>query len=244
MDRDLGESLGHALGAAIAPAVGLLARLRRGRAFHPDGVVFTATVEPLTDSPAARALEGAALARFSGALFRGEGFDVLGCGLRLRRGEPSPALAPDDQDFLFATARSLLRGPLAKGRADDYQAHVYVSLGGYRDASLGALDVELHPEGPSPAGGDYHTPRSALLRASVANGNASFRIMALPARGAPVALARVVLRAPAPIDPRALYLSPFHAGRGFAPRGFLQALRFASYRASQAARARYETERR
>ncbi|HEY5938550.1 MAG TPA: hypothetical protein VIU61_28055, partial [Kofleriaceae bacterium] len=87
------ERLGERIGGVWAPFVGMLSRLRRARMFHPDGHTFRGVVVPAcepdeTYGALAAALSGRVLARFSGALWRGERerLDVLGLALRMRPG--------------------------------------------------------------------------------------------------------------------------------------------------------------
>jgi hypothetical protein len=89
----LTEKCGLWVGAALAPLTAGVSRFRHARMFHPDGVVYQASVEPCTERPDLRALaerlSGTCLARFSSALWRRdhEWPDVLGVALR-RRWEP------------------------------------------------------------------------------------------------------------------------------------------------------------
>src|SRR5512141_2186410 len=77
------EQIGDAIGGLWAPFIHALARMRHARMFHPEGQLFSGTLEPITGSAyeaTARQLGSTVLARCSGALRRGgrESLDVLG----------------------------------------------------------------------------------------------------------------------------------------------------------------------
>src|SRR5215471_16468585 len=94
--------LGRTLGLFFAPVTGMVSFARRGRMFHPEGVVYRGEVFPSSPSQAAQRLAGPALLRFSGAWWRSRQWpDVLGIAVRLRSvAEPSAKPAPGDQDLL------------------------------------------------------------------------------------------------------------------------------------------------
>src|SRR4051794_20767304 len=88
------ELAGLAAGLLLAPLAAVVSHLRKGRVFHPTGCTFRAQIEPNPQLSAewaelASRLSGPALARFSGALWRGsfDRCDVLGVALRLREDE-------------------------------------------------------------------------------------------------------------------------------------------------------------
>ena len=228
----LRESLGLLSGVLLAGPVGIGSRLRRARLFHPEGQLYRGEVTAVAAGGEARAvaarLEGPALVRLSGALFRGDDgrFDILGCALRLHdEGEPGLWPSGRDQDLLFATARSALTLGLAIVTTDarDFLRNDYYSIGLFDAPPLGIVQLRLCPARREPDGG----LRRDRLEGAVRRGEAR------AGRGPWVKLAVLRLSGRAALDQAALRFSPMTAGRGLEPRGFLQALRRAPYRASQ-----------
>ena len=238
------EHLGSAVGWLAAPLFSAAGRLRRARVLHPDGVVWTARVEPLSpsvlpDSMGER-LAGPALVRFSTALWRGgrEWPDALGCAIRFRRSAtPSVEPEPDDQDLLLATIRTPLATPLGPvgTHVHDFLANRYFGTAPFDVPGVGRAKWRLSPE-PRPADPAAPRSRTAKLVDAVVRGDAS---MLLELRRTwhrdYVPIARVVLVAAAELDQQALRFSPFRTGRGIVPRGFVHALRRGPYAASQRA---------
>lgn len=235
------EHIGYAVGWLSAPAFALVAHMRRARVFHPEGVVLSACVEPVAGEPQfarlAESLAGPALVRLSTALWRRgkEWPDALGCALRLRsHPEPSPLPAPGDQDLLFATIRTPIATPLGPvgTRVHDFLSNTYFATAPFDVEGVGRAKLRLVPEHESPPGPD----RGARLRDALARGEAAMRLeLRRKWRRAWVPIARVVLLEVATVDQDALRFSPFRAGRGIVPRGFVHALRHGAYGASQRA---------
>ena len=217
------ETLGRWMGVALAPAATLGSFLRRARLFHPDGVLYRADVSALVDEPLARALEGSALVRLSGALWRWPESatrpDILGVAVRLHPGEPRA------QDLLFASFHSVLGLPLAVLTTDvrDFLANTYATVLPSRAPGLGRVDFRLDPAAIATIGVD----RRERLEQAVAAGRAA----------SPRALARLTLRERLQGGGDNLRFNPFHAGLGIEPTGFLQAIRAVAYPASQLGRA-------
>lgn len=240
------ERVGSVIGRLWAPVIAALARARRARMFHPDGHTFAgvarAASEPGAPADAelaaiGEALAGRVLARFSGALWRGEveRFDVLGLALRFRPGTGAPLdhqPRPGDTDLLTATIRSpltMLAAPLFTD-ASDFAGNRYWAVSPF--AVPGArVELRLVPAFTPPREGT----RLERLRAAVAAGRATWWLEARRTlhlrwqRVASVAIEREVT-----VDQAALRFDPF---RGvLRPVGLIHAIRRAAYPASQDAR--------
>lgn len=239
------ERLGQLGGALMAPAVAFGARLRRARLFHPEGTCYVAAVEPLGTAgvyaTAAERLAGQALVRLSTAWWRGgrEWPDALGCALRFRRGDPTdPGPHADDQDLLLATIPRPWLTPFAPlwTRRHDFLENVYYAVSPFRLPGGARVRLRLVPL-VEPCRHDGLDRGQRLARA-VSRGAATLRLEAARVRR-PAAWAPIVdvhLRAPLDLDQEALRFSPFQAGRGLRPSGFVHALRLVTYAASQRVR--------
>jgi len=237
------ELVGFAAGVLLAPFAAMGSFVRRARLFHPEGVVYRAEVSPDTAGGAARDLAdrlvGPALVRLSGGLWKGqkEWPDLLGAAIRFRRdGAPTAKPEPTDQDLLFATARSAwtLLLALFTTNTHSFLWDDYYAIGVFDTPELGHVQLRLVPL-RVPAG---DKSRLASLEQAVAQGRAVLELQARPvllgARYEPIARIRLIRRVD--IDQEALRMSPFRAGRGLVPRGFLNAMRLAPYAAGQLAR--------
>lgn len=242
------ELLGLLAGAAVAPAAAVGSLLRRGRVLHPGGVVYRAQVVPMaageeTQEIAAR-LAGPALVRLSSGLWKGgveRHPDLLGVAVRFRHESAvSPLPASGDQDMLFATARHAVTLPIAMLTTDvtSFLQDDYYAIGLFECAELGLTQWRLAT--PRLASGGLS--RAAALDKAVSVGAALFELQARCVRLAAryESVARVHLLSRVEIDQAALRFSPFRAGRGIVPRGFLNAARVLPYAASQLARPRNE----
>jgi hypothetical protein len=245
----LRERAGAWIGRAWAPLIAAIARLRRARMFHPDGHTFTGVVEPAaehddrapTDPSLARLAEvlgSRVLARFSGALWRGEveHLDVLGLALRFRTSKADFDHRPlaGDTDLLTATIRSpltMLGAPFVTD-ASDFVGNRYWAVSPFELDGV-RFELRLVPVSGGPSTGT----RLERLRAAVATGRAAWWLDArrtLHLRWHRVA--RVQLDAPVALDQAALRFDPF---RGvLRPVGLVHAIRRAAYPASQDARPR------
>lgn len=223
-----------AAGAVAERAFVALSALRRARVFHPDGVAFEATFQPLPGAAAegpgapllATAEPRAALVRAS----RGVGLpralpDVLGLAIRV----PDAGGPGADQDLLLVTSGG---PPLARHLplpspsffSLPYSSLLAVRAGG-RVRIAGAL-----PE--PPAGGD-RDGIDGLVRAA-GLGQASFRIGLAPLLGSLCPVARLTLGARLPERAeRALRFDPWSAGGGIVPVGPLMGVRLPAYRGSR-----------
>jgi hypothetical protein len=231
------ERVGRAAGWLLAPMTGTLSLLRQARMFHPEGTVYRAAVEAVPGPYAnvARRIEGPALARLSTALWRSgrEWPDALGFALRIGR-EPGIEAKPGDQDLLFATIRfpwTLPFSPLST-RQHDYLANDYFAVAPFEVEGVGRAKLRLR--GPRPTGlqGD---DRGEKLQNAIQRGEAVFRFE-LFVNGRWEAIATVRLEERVELDQAALRFWPDRAGRGFVPRGFVEAMRKGTYFLSQAAR--------
>ncbi len=240
----LEEMLGFATGVFLAPAAAAGSALRRGRVFHPDGVVCRAMVTPVsavggTAELGAR-LAGPALVRLSSGLWRGETPrtpDLLGAAIRFRR-DPSVSAAPgpDDQDMLFVTASHvpLLGIALLTTMVQTFLWDDYYAIGLFEAGDLGLTKWRLaSPRIPPGTAG-----RIDSLDRAIANGLAVFDLQVRRAHLGSMyeSVARVELEERVHVDQEALQFSPFRNGREIVPRGFINAARIAPYAASQAVR--------
>jgi hypothetical protein len=241
----LRERVGTLLGRLWAPVIATIARARHARMFHPDGHTFTG-VAVAADDPSGphdpalmavgRALTGRVLARFSGALWRGEveHLDVLGLALRFRTGSaPFDAAArPGDTDLLTATIRSpltLLAAPFVTD-ASDFVGNRYWAVSPFAvpDARVELRLVPIH-DGP------HEGSRLERLRAAVDAGRAAWWLQArrtLHLRWQRIA--RITITGALDVDQAALRFDPFRGA--LRPVGLIHAIRRAAYPASQGAR--------
>ncbi len=236
----LGERAGTVAGWIVAPLFALTTTLRRARTFHPTGLVFAADVTPAEGAVGAgERLRGHALVRFSSALWKGrrELLDALGCAVRFRHArEPSSEPGEGDQDLLFATIRhpwTTLLAPLTTD-VHDFLANDYYAVSPFDVPGLGRARLRLRAERRAEV---TDAPRAERLFAAVARGGVRLHLEARAAgerAWRPVAV--VTLREAVDVDQERLAFSPFRAGRGFVPRGFVHALRRGVYALSQRAR--------
>lgn len=235
------EALGRALGLLLAPVTGTISALRHARMFHPEGVVYTARVEPIAASPwpdVAARLAGPALLRISTAWWRKgrELPDALGLAVRFRRrAEPSALPDPGDQDLLLATIRHPWTTTLAPltTHVHDFLDNDYYGVSPFAVADLGVAYLRAVASRPHASGRD----RGERLANAVDAGTAWWRLEARRAGDGPwrpIAELRPLARVA--IDEGALRFWPFRDGRGLSPRGLVHALRRAAYRASWLAR--------
>ena len=236
------EQLGRVSGWLSAPFWAAGSAIRHARVLHPVGQLVEATVEVVDDAPEdlaalAAALEGRALVRFSGALWKKAGThlpDVLGCAVRIRDG------ARDDQDLLFATIKrpwTLGFAPLTTD-VDDYLANQYFAISPFDLAGVAKrFYLRLRPRR---SGGGGETRAERLSHA--VNDEDHPVVLAIEAsygpRGPWREVARLGLERVLDGDDPELRFNPFEDGRGIRPRGIIHALRRGAYHASQSARVR------
>jgi hypothetical protein len=200
-------------------------------------------VSPCSDDPRlsglAYSLSGAAVLRFSSALWRGnhEWPDVLGVALRFHSKEGALS---GEQDLLLATIRfpwTMPFAPLATNFRSFLWNH-YHAVSPFDVAGVGPVKFRLRS--PRLHNGS-ELSRAEHLSRMTAQGRASFELQArrldvptLARRWSSVV--RLDLQGLVVLDQAALRFSPFRSGRGIRPIGFVHALRAAAYAASQDAR--------
>jgi hypothetical protein len=236
--EDARERAGDVLGALAAPAVALVAQLRRARMFHPEGVTFVGR-SVAVDGPfraLGDELSGRVLARASAALWRSgfEHLDVLGMALRFRRSAASfdAHARPGDQDLLTATIRSpltMLAAPFFTD-ASDFVGNKYWAVSPFEHA-IGRVELRLVPVDPV----RFPGRRAARLYQAVQAGRASWWLEARRTlRLAWHRVVRIDLEREIEIDQDALYFDPFRGT--LRPVGLVHAIRHATYAASQRTR--------
>lgn len=233
------ERFGYFCGALLAPITAATSGAREARTFHPDGVVYDVKVKSAAHEPElqelADRLGGSAMLRLSSALWRAdhEWPDVLGAALRFGDGAAT-------QDLLLATIRFPWTMPFAPF-ATNYRSFLwnhYHAVSPFSVDGVGMVKLRLR----SPRLGNHSSAtRSEHLQIAASAGDAYYELqlrrLDVPAwsrRWEPVA--GLTLREPLDVDQARLRFSPFRAGAGIRPRGFVHSLRFAAYAASQHAR--------
>ncbi len=232
------EWLGRGAGVLIAPVTGRVAKLRRARMFHPRGLIHRADVrvdmhsaDDLRD--AATRLAGPGLIRLSSAWWKtGERPDLLGVGLRI--GRDAREGDGDEQDLLFATARSLVTMLPAALRTDvhDFLGNDYFAIAPYELEGVGRVKLKLRSRGRSPEGHD----RASRLLAAVESGQTGFDLLVARDDKDYEPFVHVWIGEPLELDDETVRLTPDRAGRGLRPVGFLNAARRLAYDASRRAR--------
>lgn len=235
------EQLGRVSGWLTAPLWAAGSAIRHARVLHPVGELVEGTVEaidPPEDLAAlASALEGRALVRFSGAIWKKQGThlpDVLGCAIRIQDFERG------DQDLLFATIKrpwTLGFAPLTTD-VDDYLANRYFGISPFDLAGVAKrFYLRLRPLRRG-GGGEGRAERLASAVADEGEPAALAIEASYQPRGPWREVARLRLERVIANDDPELRFDPFEDARGIRPRGIVHALRRGAYRASQSARVR------
>jgi hypothetical protein len=236
----IGEALGRIVGGIWAPWAALGSLARNARLFHPDGVVYWAHVEPITQDGMygefAQRLRGPALVRLSSSWWRGEKEwpDILGIAMRFvntKSAKVQPATSAD-QDLLFVTVRRSLLFPFAPflTNTHDFLANDYHALLPFAVDDIGRVKLRLKTMRiPTQPG-----KRRDKLAARVEAGTAVLRIEMRPTKlGAKWReVATIDIREKAVVDQKSLAFHPFRSGRGIVPVGAIQMIRAAVYPAS------------
>ena len=229
------DAAGYGIGAVLAG----LAAARGGKAVHPTGVVYGATlvVDGAPDAPRASQLlatpaEHPALMRFSRSLGVPRPIpDLLGVSLRV----PDAYGPGSHQDFMLVSSVDLPVLHHIFVPAADVQQRPYSSSLPYRagDETF-VVGVVPDPGAPRPPGDDEFD----RLERAAATGRLTFGLAIAPLGGRfrRIATLHVHERLPQSID--ALRFNPFHCGGGMEPAGVLNRLRDYAYPLSQAAWAR------
>jgi len=239
---DLFGVLGAVFGVLVAPLIFLVALLRRRRLFHGRGLSWRGEVTPCASDPRAQRiaarLRGFVLARLSASVTPGpeEVPDWLGGGFRFRADAVATAvLAPGDQDLLVASLASFGKLTRAKRETDvhDFLNNDYFAIAPYQVEGMGPAKVRLRGSRKGPQAGT----RAERLRLAAQRGEAVFRLELQPTgERAWLAVADITLREPVVIDNGDWYMTPFHAGRGMSPRGFIHGIRLVAYPVGRTAR--------
>lgn len=232
MRRAREEIAGGSIGAVLA----LLAAVRRGKAVHPDGVVYAARLRiagsaaaPAASVLLSRPAEHFAVVRFSRSLGLPRPLpDLLGMSIRVSDAYGNGR----HQDFLLVSSvdRGLLHHLFLP--AADVQQRPYSSSLPYRAGArrfvVGALP---DPASPRREGEDEFD----RLAASAGTGRLSFGLAVanLGRRFRPIGELRVGRRLAPEAD--ALRFNPWNTGGGLEPAGWLNGARDRAYRLSQAA---------
>jgi hypothetical protein len=228
----LGEAAGLSIGAVLAA----LAAVRRGKAFHPDGVVYDARLAIVGDPAApqaaellARRGEHRAIARFSRAVGLPRRIpDLLGLSVRVLDAYGTRS----HQDFLLVTSADypLLHHIFLPAR--DVQQRPYTSSLPYRAKDdlflIGAL---AQPGSPRPPGQDEFD----RLDSAASTGRLAFDLAVAPITGRfrPVGSLHIGRRLSHELD--ALRFNPSNTGGGMEPAGWLNDSRERAYKLSQGA---------
>lgn len=245
---DWKERAGRSVGHLLAPLVAWVSKTRRARMFHPEGVTYRGRVEVTGATPdlwsVGRRLSGAALVRLSSAWWRGgkEWLDALGVAVRFLGEEQTLGVEPprESQDLLFATIRFPWTTPLAPlaTNVTSFLWNHFHAVSPFEVEGVGKVKLRLRS--PRLVNGEGVTREEHLARA-VADGKAVYELE-VRRLDRPVIdrewemVARLTLEGPIEVDQAALRFSPFRAGGGIRPVGFVHYLRLGAYAASQAAR--------
>lgn len=228
--------MAEAVGASLGAVLGAVAGVRRGKAVHPEGVVYDGRlVVPGGDvaPPAAELLsepgDHRAVVRFSRSVGLPRPLpDLLGLSIRV----VDAYGAGRHQDLLLVTSvdRPVLHHLFLP--ATDVQQRPYSSSLPYRAGAdtfiVGALP---RASSPRPPGRDEFD----RLDAAASTGELAFDIAVAPASGRfrPVAELRIGRRLPDELD--AMRFNPVNTGGGLELVGALNGARDRAYRLSQAA---------
>ena len=220
----------------IGAVLAALAAVRRGKAFHPDGVVYDAHLSIAGDPAAPQAAEllsrrgeHRAIARFSRAVGLPRPMpDLLGLSLRV----PDAYGPGRHQDFLLVTSADypVLHHIFLPAR--DVQQRPYTSSLPYRTKNnLFLIGAVAQPSSPRASGRNEFE----RLEAAASTGRLAFDIAVAPLAGRfrPVGTLRIGRRLPHELD--ALRFNPWNTGGGIEPAGWLNGARDRAYKLSQGA---------
>jgi hypothetical protein len=226
----------QAAGAAIGAVLAALATVRRGKAFHPDGVVYDARLT-ITGAPAApqgaellsRPGEHRAIARFSRAVGLPRPIpDLLGLSLRI----PDAYGRGRHQDFLLVTSADYPVLHHIFLPALDVQQRPYTSALPYRAGDdLFLVGAVPRHDSPRPDGEDEFD----RLDSAASTGRLAFdlAVAQITGRFRPVARLSIGRRLGTELD--ALRFNPWNSGGGMRPAGWLNGSRDRAYKLSQGA---------
>jgi hypothetical protein len=226
--------LAKAAGLSIGAVLAALAGVRRGKAFHPDGVVYDAR---LTIGNAAAAPQGTelfsqsgdhrAVVRFSRAVGLPRPIpDLLGLSIRL----PGVYGSGRHQDFLLVTSADypLLHHIFLPAR--DVQQRPYTSSLPYRAKdNLFLVGAVPRRDSPRPDGQNEFD----RLQAAASTGRLAFDIAVAPIAGRFRAVGTLHLGRRLHHELDALRFNPWNTGGGMEPAGWLNGARDRAYKLSQ-----------
>lgn len=236
------EECGLLVGLALAPLTAAVSKAREARMFHPDGIVYEASVVPSAESPdllqLAQRLGRRALVRVSSALWRAphEWPDVLGAALRFGEGETR-------QELLLATIRYPWTMPLAP-LATNFRSFLwnhYHAVSPFEVDGVGLVKFRLRSprlRNPGPMSRAQHLQQATTAHRAVFELELR-RLNAPPFARHWESVARITLQKERDLDQQSLRFSPFEDGAGIRPIGFVHALRVAAYASSQRARPKH-----
>jgi hypothetical protein len=222
------------LGGSIGTVLGTIAAVRRGKAVHPHGAVYSARLVVDGSGPAGSTLLGEpgehrALVRFSRSVGLPRPLpDLLGMAIRVFDAYGEGA----HQDFLLVTSADV---PIVHHiflPAGDVQQRPYTSSLPYRAAGETFLVGTLpDARSPRPAGGD----EMERLGRAAATGRLRFKLAVAPVMGRFRTIGEVWIESPLPGTLDALRFNPWNTGGGLDPIGALNGARDRAYKMSQAA---------
>lgn len=226
--------LGEAAGVSIGAVLAALAIARRGKAFHPDGVVYDARLAITGDSAAPQAAEllsrqgeHPAIARFSRAVGLPRPIpDLLGLSLRV----PDAYGSGRHQDFLLVTSADVPVLHHIFLPAWDVQQRPYSSSLPYRaEDALFLVGAVPRRDSPRPDGRDEFD----RLQAAAVTGGLAFdvAVASMGGRFRPVGSLHIGRRLGRELD--ALRFNPWNTGGGMEPAGWLNGARDRAYKLSQ-----------
>jgi hypothetical protein len=228
--------LAEAAGVSIGGVLAALAAVRRGKAFHPDGVVYDARLSIVGDPAAPAAAEllarvgvHRAIVRFSRAVGLPRPLpDLLGMSLRV----PDAYGTGRHQDLLLVTSADypVLHHIFLPAR--DVQERPYTSSLPYRaNGDLFLVGAVPRPSSPRASGRDEFD----RLEAAASTDRLAFDIAvsSMAGRFRPVGSLHIGRRLPHELD--ALRFNPANTGGGMVPAGWLNASRDRAYKLSQGA---------
>ncbi|HVK98980.1 MAG TPA: hypothetical protein VM553_04175, partial [Dongiaceae bacterium] len=236
----ISDIVGLWLGYCVSPVLAAGTLIRRARVFHPGGTVYHGVVKPHPNvkSPyfeLAKNLSGGAIVRFSSSAWKNESIlpDALGFSIRFRVGKP-PHINIEEgaQDLILVTSPGLELLPvyLFTTNQHDFLANTFYGAAPYKVADQSRSLIRVVPSAVNTTG----KTREEKLANAVAQGIAVLQLEVatkdVPDRWHPV----VEVRLDHAYEPkRPITFSPFHAGLGIQPQGFINYLREGPYVFSQ-----------
>ncbi len=232
MPARISELLGFLLGYPLGLFFAAGSLLRNARFFHPRGLLFSAEVETLPESPVL--FPRHALVRFSGAWWKTREWpDVMGLTIRMSKNRIKSVTAEkEDQDLLFASFRSPWEMLLAPFTTEyhDFQENSYYAISPFTINPGTVVDIMVEPTSGQRMAGT----REEKLTGNVMAGNVVLRVLMKEKNKKNWRMvAKIRMLEESYLDQEALRFHPFQAGADLRPTGFLQYLRHGPYKMSQ-----------